>query len=132
MTETARAARERHLLSTGPKRILALDGGGVRGVISLAFLERIETVLKKRSGRDDFCLADYFDLIGGTSTGSLIAAALALGYSVGRLVDLYLALSKRGFHKRPWLAGLWAPKFDENALRGRDWGHRSCRCTAIW
>jgi len=117
MTETARAARERHLLSTGPKRILALDGGGVRGVISLAFLERIEIVLKKRSGRDDFCLADYFDLIGGTSTGSLIAAALALGYSVGRLVDLYLALSKRGFRKRPWLAGLWAPKFDESALR---------------
>ena len=106
MTETSRAARERHLLSTGPKRILALDGGGVRGVISLAFLERMEIVLKKRSGRDDFCLADYFDLIGGTSTGSLIAAALG-AWILGRTPrDLYLALSKRGFRKRPWLAGL--------------------------
>jgi hypothetical protein len=119
MTEAARTVRERHLLTPGPKRILALDGGGVRGIVSLAFLERMETVLQERSGRHDFCLADYFDLIGGTSTGSLIAAALALGYSVRRLSDLYLALSQRGFRKRLWFMGpgLFAPKFDEAALR---------------
>jgi hypothetical protein len=50
----------------GPKRILALDGGGVRGIVSIAFLEAIETQL--RSHDPDARLCDYFDLIGGTST----------------------------------------------------------------
>lgn len=117
MTASARAMREQHLLGSGPKRILALDGGGVRGLISLAFLERMESILRTRSGRDDYVLADYFDLIGGTSTGSLIAAALSLGYSVGRLIELYLTLAHRGFRKLPWFEGFWAPKFDERALR---------------
>jgi hypothetical protein len=39
------SARDRHLFGPGPKRLLALDGGGVRGVITVAFLERIEAVL---------------------------------------------------------------------------------------
>lgn len=117
MSEATRILRERHLLGAGPKRILALDGGGVRGLISLAFLERIETLLQQRSGRKDFCLADYFDLVGGTSTGSLIAAALSLGYSTQRLIEMYLTLAGRGFRRRPWYEGFWAPKFDARALR---------------
>ena len=118
MTQSQRATREWHLHSAGPKRILALDGGGVRGLISLAFLERVESILKARSGRKDFCLADYFDLIGGTSTGSLIAATLGLGYTTRQLIELYLSLGQRGFRKRPWFEGFWAPKFDSDALRG--------------
>ena len=47
----------------GPKRLLAIDGGGIRGVLALEMLQKIETVLKAQSGRDDFCLADYFDYI---------------------------------------------------------------------
>ena len=40
--------RDRHLFLPGPKRILSLDGGGVRGAISIAFLERLErTALRK-------------------------------------------------------------------------------------
>ena len=38
-------SRDYHLFGPGPKRILALDGGGVRGAISVAFLERIEEIL---------------------------------------------------------------------------------------
>ena len=89
--------RDAHLFGPGPKRILALDGGGVRGIISLAFLERIEALLAARAGREarrgggpaapPFRLGDYFDLIGGTSTGSLIATGLALGFSVGQLIE---------------------------------------------
>ena len=52
---------------------------------ALEYLGAIENMLKKRGGRDDFLLGDYFDLIGGTSTGSIIAAGLACGMSVGRL-----------------------------------------------
>ena len=45
-------SRDRHLFGPGPKRILALDGGGVRGAISTAFLERIEELLCARQGSD--------------------------------------------------------------------------------
>ncbi len=117
MSEATRTLRERHLLGPGPKRILALDGGGVRGLISLAFLERIEKLLRERSGRSDLRLADYFDLAGGTSTGSLIAATLSLGYSTQELIELYLTLGRRGFRRRPWFEGFWAAKFDSAALR---------------
>src|SRR5207253_118599 len=40
--------RDHHLFAPGPKRVLALDGGGVRGAITVAFLERIEELLKQR------------------------------------------------------------------------------------
>ncbi len=86
---------EERLRSPGPKRILALDGGGVRGIVSLAILERIEAILRERApppGSGPFRLAHYFDLIGGTSTGSIIAAGLALGFSVDEIRSL-LALS---------------------------------------
>jgi uncharacterized protein len=64
------------LLAPGPKRVLALDGGGIRGILSLGFLARMEALLRGRHGRPGLVLADYFDLIGGTSTGSIIAAGL--------------------------------------------------------
>ena len=74
--------------------MLALDGGGVRGIVSIAFLERIEELLKERSGRgDDFRLSDHFDLIGGTSTGAIIAAGLATGRTVAEVKDLYEELA---------------------------------------
>ena len=44
-------ARDRHLFGPGPKRILALDGGGVRGAISVAFLERIEKIIREEQQR---------------------------------------------------------------------------------
>ena len=71
--------RDRHLFCPGPKRILALDGGGVRGAITVAFLEQIETILGDRLKDSHLC--NWFDIIGGTSTGSVIAGALALGYT---------------------------------------------------
>jgi len=59
----------------GPKRLLALDGGGIRGLISLEILAEIEGQLRDRVGAGPaFVRADYFDYIGGTSTGGIIAA----------------------------------------------------------
>ncbi|HLQ92707.1 MAG TPA: patatin-like phospholipase family protein, partial [Xanthobacteraceae bacterium] len=94
MSEPASVARERdrHLFGPGPKRMLTLDGGGVRGAITVAFLERIEEILHQRLGRH-VPLGDWFDLIGGTSTGSIIAGALALGYSVEDVKRFYLELA---------------------------------------
>src|ERR1700730_2782186 len=74
-TPSVGSARDLHYFGPGPKRMLCLDGGGVRGVITVAFLERIEQVLSEREGRN-IRLGDWFDLVGGTSTGAVIAGAL--------------------------------------------------------
>jgi len=83
-----------------PKRILALDGGGMRGALSLGYLQKMETILKVRYKKDDFRLRDYFDLIGGTSTGSIIATALASGMKVAEINDLYQSLGRVIFGKK--------------------------------
>ena len=83
------------------KRVLALDGGGTRGIVSIAFLERIETLLQQRSKKgDQLRLSDHFHLIGGTSTGAIIAAGLALGRSVADIKSLYLKLGPAVFRRR--------------------------------
>jgi hypothetical protein len=106
---TTTRSLDARLTSAGPKRILALDGGGVRGIISLAYLERLEAILRTRFG-SAAVLGDYFDLIGGTSTGAIIATGLALGLSVERLVEIYLDLAHKGFRRNAFSAFL-GPKF---------------------
>jgi patatin-like phospholipase/acyl hydrolase len=54
-----------------PARVLSLDGGGVRRAISIAFLEALEAKLAREVGRP-VRLCDWFDLIGGPSTGVII------------------------------------------------------------
>ena len=110
--------KQQHLdRTTTPKRVLALDGGGIRAVLTLEYLAVIEDMLKQRSGRDDFVLCDYFDLIGGTSTGSIIAAGLACGISVERLKQLYRDLGRGVFVNRFWRKGLLAPKFPSGPVQ---------------
>lgn len=110
--------RDQHLFDRGPKRILALDGGGIRGIVTLQILRRIESVLRERSGgADDFHLCDYFDLIGGTSTGAIIAAGLATGYSVEKLDDLYRGLGRHVFKDELFRQGIFRAKFSDRPLR---------------
>jgi hypothetical protein len=107
---------EERLQSAGPKRILALDGGGLRGIVSLVYLKRIESLLRERYGRPKLLLADYFDLIAGTSTGAIIAAGLCIGMSVDELIAEYRALGTRVFRKSYLRRGLVRAKYDETAL----------------
>lgn len=73
-----------------PRKILSLDGGGIRGVLTLEILLEIENQLKAELKKEDnFRLSDYFDYIGGTSTGAIIAAGLSLGMSVNELLKFY-------------------------------------------
>jgi len=109
----------------GPKRLLALDGGGIRGIVSLGFLARIESLLRAEHG-DDRLLCDHFDLIGGTSTGAIIAAALASGRDVAWIRAAYRELATKVFARRPvrgpigWtrrrLEGLVVPKYGSDPL----------------
>ncbi len=80
---------EHVLARQGPRRLLSLDGGGIRGALTIEILARIESLLRERSGRPDLVLADYFDYIGGTSTGAIIAACLAVGKSVDTIRGFY-------------------------------------------
>ncbi|MEM7192446.1 MAG: patatin-like phospholipase family protein, partial [Pseudomonadota bacterium] len=103
---------------SAPKRILSLDGGGVRGAFTIAYLEQIERCLEEHYGADKAPrLCDYFDLIGGTSTGAIIATALALGYRASQIKDFYFQLGPRVF-RSPWFR-LWLlqTRFDADALR---------------
>ena len=66
----------------GPYRILSLDGGGAKGFYTLGVLREIEGLLGCR-------LHERFDLVFGTSTGAIIAALIALGYTVDEIHALY-------------------------------------------
>jgi patatin-like phospholipase/acyl hydrolase len=67
--------------------ILACDGGGIRGIVTATLLEQLESKLK--AIQPDKALRDYFDIIAGTSTGSIIACGLAKGYPAGKIRQIY-------------------------------------------
>lgn len=92
--------------TSGPKKILSLDGGGIRGALTLGYLKKIETILREKEEDQNLLLCDYFDLIGGTSTGSIIATMLTLGKSVDEIKTMYMELGGLIFgEKRNW----WNP-----------------------
>ena len=60
--------------------LLTLDGGGIRGILTLEVLVRMEEILAEATGSGrDFRLCHFFDYVAGTSTGAIIAAGLARG-----------------------------------------------------
>lgn len=77
------------------RRILAVDGGGVRGIIPLACLVQLEAQTGKR-------MNELFDMVAGTSTGAVIAAGAALGISARGLLALYRKLAHNAFQRLPW------------------------------
>jgi hypothetical protein len=77
-----------------PRRMLALDGGGIRGLVTLGILEQLEKMVHERTSLK---LGEYFDYIAGTSTGAIIAAGLACGMTVAELVEFYRSCGKQMF-----------------------------------
>lgn len=109
--------RDQHYQMPGPKRILALDGGGIRGIVTLSYLKQIEDLLRQRhGGGEGFRLAHYFDLMAGTSTGAIIAAGLARGMSVSEVIEIYLRLGKEVFWRSPWRKGILRPRYSHEKL----------------
>jgi len=92
-------------------RILAIDGGGIRGIYPAHILQRIE---------EEFGIkySEHFDLIVGTSTGSIIAAALATDYPIADVVELYEKRGKQIFSRQllGW-GGLFASRYSSKSLR---------------
>lgn len=94
-----------------PFWILALDGGGLRGAFSAHLLKRIEDEF-------DVTLNSRFDLIAGTSTGSILAAAIALKRPLSAVAQLYEKQGPTIFANRWWSAdGKVAAKYDTTALK---------------
>lgn len=90
------------------RNILSLDGGGIRGVFTLRILARIEALLREHFNDKKMVLANYFDFIGGTSTGAIIGAALSWGTSVEKLIGFYHEQSEKAFADKSYIGRLWA------------------------
>ena len=96
------------LAKPGPRKLLSLDGGGIRGLITIEILARIESVLREQSGKRSLVLADYFDYIAGTSTGAVIGTLLALGRPVEEIRRIYLDCGQMMFDKKTIIGRLQA------------------------
>jgi uncharacterized protein len=87
------------LQAPGKKKLLALDGGGIRGALSVEILAGLEAMLRRTKNQPKLVLADYFDFIGGTSTGAILAASLSFGKSVDELRTFYESSGPAMFDK---------------------------------
>jgi len=95
------------------RRILVIDGGGIKGAVPASFLANIEESLSHR-------IADYFDLIVGTSTGGIIALALGLGLSAKETLAFYEQRGPKIFCGNPRFKALrhwFRAKYDPLPLR---------------
>jgi predicted acylesterase/phospholipase RssA len=102
---------------SGPRRLLALDGGGIRGLISIEVLARVEAQLQGNRG-DDFVLADAFDYVAGTSTGAIIATCIALGMRVDQIRAFYRGSGTAMFDKASLLQRM-RTKFKDDKLAAK-------------
>jgi hypothetical protein len=95
------------------KKILSIDGGGIKGVFPAAFL----TVVEETTGKK---ISDYFDLIVGTSTGGIIALGLGMGFSAREILEFYEELGPDVFKGNTFmrfLRSIGISKYDNVALR---------------
>jgi len=105
-----------HPLPTN-RRLLAIDGGGLLGLIPAECLIAIESQLDQLTGTQKL-LCERFDLIGGTSTGAILAAGLALGLKASDLRDFYLKYGHEIFTKS-WIPARMWHKYPSSPLEMR-------------
>ena len=77
------------------KRLLTIDGGGIKGVYACAFLAELEEHLE-REGKSPH-LYEYFDLMSGTSTGGIIVIGLSMGFSARQVLEMYVSRGPKIF-----------------------------------
>lgn len=99
-----------------PRRMLALDGGGIRGLITLEVLSALEKKLAAHYCRgSEFRLSQFFDYVAGTSTGAIIAAAIARGMSAQNILEFYVQYGAQIFTRRHW--GVWNSLYQNGPLQ---------------
>ena len=102
----------------GPKKILALDGGGIRGMITVEVLAGIEKILRDALKNKNLVLADYFDFIAGTSTGAIIATCLSIGMATAAIRTFYEQSGEAMFDKA-FLLKRFRYKYEDDKLAGK-------------
>lgn len=100
--------------STRPFRILALDGGGLRGAFTAAVLTKWDEMLKKGGGNS---LVNHFDMVAGTSTGAILAIGLGLGLAPKEILSFYRSKGSKIFPKDRKLRHWLTSKHDSQTLR---------------
>jgi uncharacterized protein len=91
--------------------ILTIDGGGIRGIFPAYFLKKIKDEL-------NVTFYEQFDLIAGTSTGSIIAAALATNYPIDKIVQMYKLYGNSVFKNNILsMRGIFSSRFNKKNLK---------------
>jgi patatin-like phospholipase/acyl hydrolase len=113
-------------LSTMVYKILTIDGGGIRGIIPAVILHYLEERLQQRTGDKNVTIADYFDMIAGTSTGGILTCfyllppaagqALHSRYPAKDAVDLYTKRGKEIFKRKFSLWGMLSEIYPATGL----------------
>ena len=106
--------------------ILCVDGGGIRGIIPAVILNYIEKRLQQQSGNPNATLADYFDLVAGTSTGGILVCYYILPpapgqerhsrYFASEAIDMYVNYGKEIFNRKFWRYGFVKKKYPATGL----------------
>lgn len=86
-------------------KILAIDGGGIRGLLPAMIIAELEARLRRATGKADSYISDYFDLIAGTSAGGMLACVYLYNnngerYTAAKAVELYERHGATIFKKR--------------------------------
>lgn len=108
-------------------RILSIDGGGIRGILPGQILVALEQKLREKTGNPDAKIGQFFDMVAGTSTGAILAAACVcpeaggFKYSAQDAVDIYLKDGDEIFDVGIWqkistAVGLSDEKYDAGRL----------------
>lgn len=109
---------EERIKPEGQKKILALDGGGIRGMMTVEVLAGIEKILREKEDKPQLVLADWFDFVAGTSTGAIIATCISLGMSVDEIRKFYLGSGTEMFDKA-FLLKRYRYKYEDEKLAGK-------------
>jgi patatin-like phospholipase/acyl hydrolase len=114
------------------KKILSIDGGGIRGIIPGQILIHLEKKLQTKTGNPDARIAEYFDFFAGTSTGGILVCILLCPdernpakpkFSAQEAVDLYVKNGDQIFDVSLWQKfqsgnGILDEKYDATAIEG--------------
>jgi patatin-like phospholipase/acyl hydrolase len=103
-------------------KLLAIDGGGIRGVLALEVLAELEQQLADahKIPVEEYRLSDFFDYVSGTSTGAVVAACVSCGMRVREIMDFYeetgTKMFDNRFHRKLWSWIRYQSKYDSTPL----------------
>ncbi|OGV52118.1 MAG: hypothetical protein A2X49_08950 [Lentisphaerae bacterium GWF2_52_8] len=105
------------------KKVLTIDGGGIRGVIPASILANLEARLQIAKNDPNLRIADCFDMLAGTSTGGILTALFLSPqrYRASEILEFYQQLGPTLFHRTIWQMaasgfGLFRSRYKEDAL----------------